>query len=338
MLYLRERWQSSSSYYGSTCEEYKPCDQRLQRQGVEVIQLINRCRGNYQQGCWDEASTLLSLFEAAEWQNLRQLRHSSSTLKDDKYTRLQKHVSQRLHSDADMGARGRHRHAVWLGWRAPQSGVADVRQSLQDAGERVCKEGQAGEAGDATMLQYAYHVMDIWLTWGDSVIKGMMDVAQIADFENCKLPDVDTGLQSLGLCACGDEQYAIPAAEKRKTWTQHASWYSGLLMLNEGDGSNLIVWNPYSLQQLLALKGDKGQGYADFVLCLRERWQSSSSYYGSTCEEYKPRDQRLQRQGVEVLKLISRCRGNYQQGHWDEASTLLTLVEAAGSGRERNKQ
>ena len=171
--------------------------------------------------------------------------------------------------------------------------------------------------------------MDIWLMWGASVIKGMMDVAQIADFENCKLPDVDTGLQSLGLCACGDEQYAIPAAEKRKTWTQHASWYSGLLMLNEGDGSNLIVWNPYSLQQLLALKDDKGQGYAGFVLYLRERWQSSSSYYGSTCEEYKPCDQRLQRQGVEVLQLINRCRGNYQQGCWDEASTLLSLFEAA---------
>ena len=100
-------------------------------------------------------------------------------------------------------------------------------------------------------------------------------------------------------------------------------------MLNGGDGSDLIVWNPYSLQQLLALKGEKGQGYADFVQCLRDRWQSSSSYYGSTCEEYKPRDQRLQRQGVEVLQLITRCRGNYQQGRWDEASTLLALFEAA---------
>ncbi len=137
--------------------------------------------------------------------------------------------------------------------------------------------------------------MDIWLTWVVSVIKGMMDVSQTAYFENCKLPVVDTGLQSLGLCACGDEQYAIPAVEKRKTWTQHAFGYSGLLMLNEGYCSDLIVWNPYSLQQLLALKGDKGQGYADFVLCLRDHWQSSSSYYGSTCEEYQPRDQRVQR-------------------------------------------
>ena len=224
----------------------------------------------------------------------------------------------------------------------------DVRQSLQDAGVRVRNAGQAGDAtalrvvrklsdaisntvdvGLSAYVQYAYHVMDIWLAWGASVIRGMMDVAQTADFEHCKLPVVDTGLQSLGLCACGDEPHAIPAAEKSKTWTQHAFWCSGLLMLNGGDGSDLIVWNPYSLQQLLALKGEKGQGYADFVQCLRDRWQSSSSYYGSTCEEYKPRDQRLQRQGVEVLQLITRCRGNYQQGRWDEASTLLALFEAA---------
>jgi hypothetical protein len=41
--------------------------------------------------------------------------------------------------------------------------------------------------------------MDIWLAWVASGIRGMMDVAQTADFEHCKLPVVDTGLQSLGL-------------------------------------------------------------------------------------------------------------------------------------------
>ena len=121
--------------------------------------------------------------------------------------------------------------AGWRGWRrnhAP-SRAQTLRRHIEHCQRRpqcVC----------------AYHVMDIWLMWGASVIKGMMDVAQTANFENCKLSDVDTGLQSLGLCTCGDEPYTIPASEKRKTWTQHTSWYSGLLMLNEGDGSNLIVW------------------------------------------------------------------------------------------------
>jgi len=229
----------------------------------------------------------------------------------------------------------------------------DVRQSLQDAGVRVREAGQRDDArsGDATALrvvrklsdaisstvdvglsahvQYAYHVMDIWLTWGASLLKGMMDVAQTVDWQNCKLPVIDSGLQSLGLCACGDEPHAIPAAEKSKTWTQHGFWCSGLLMLNEGDGSDLLVWNPYSLEQLLALKGKKGQGYADYVLCLRGRWDAGSEHHESTCEEYKPRDKRLDRQGVEVLQVISRCRGNYQQSRWDEASALLALFDAS---------
>ena len=228
----------------------------------------------------------------------------------------------------------------------------DVRQSLQDAGVRVREAGQADSArsGDATALrvvrklsdaisstvdvglsahvQYAYHVMDIWLTWGASLLKGVMDVAQTVDWQNCKLPVIDSGLQSLGLCACGDEPHAIPAAEKSRTWTQHGFWCSGLLMLNEGDGSDLLVWNPYSLEQLLSLKGKKGQGYADYVLCLRGRWDEGSEHHQSTCEEYKPRDKRLDRQGVEVLQIISRCRGNYQQSRWDEASALLALFEA----------
>lgn len=236
-----------------------------------------------------------------------------------------------------------------------QAGVAvcmseDVSQSLQDAGVRVREAGSAGGGGDPAALrvmrkltdaisstidfglssyvQYAYHVMDIWLAWGASVLKGMMDVAQTADWENCKLPVVDTGLQSIGMCACGDHEYAVAAVEKRKDWQQQAFWCSGFLLLNAGDGSDLTVWNPYSLQQLLEIKGNQGSGYSDFITCLRERWKSSSPYHMSTCDDFKPIDARLQRQGVEVLQVISRCRSNYQQSRWDEGSALVSLFDA----------
>jgi len=63
-------------------------------------------------------------------------------------------------SPGELGARGTHRRAVWLGWRAAQSGVVDVRKSLQDAGERVRKTGQAGEAGDATTLRVVRKLSD----------------------------------------------------------------------------------------------------------------------------------------------------------------------------------
>ena len=66
---------------------------------------------------------------------------------------------------------------------------------------------------------------------------------------------VDTGLQSFGLCACGDKPYAILTDDKKQRWTEQAFWCSGLLMLNEGDSSDLLVWNPFSLGELLEMQG-----------------------------------------------------------------------------------
>lgn len=237
-----------------------------------------------------------------------------------------------------------------------QAGIAfclseEVSQALQDTGVRVREAGAAGGKGDpavlsvmrkltdavslsidfglSTYIQWAYHTMDIWLAWGSSVLKGMMDVAQTADWQNCKLPVVDSGLQSIGMCVCGDHEYSIAAEDKQKNWQQQAFWCSGFLLLNAGDGSDVTVWNPYSLQQLLEIKGKQGNGYSDYVTCLRERWKEKSQYHLSTCEDFKPVDRRLQRQGVEVLQVISRCRGNYQQSRWDEGSSLLALFSAS---------
>jgi hypothetical protein len=54
-------------------------------------------------------------------------------------------------------------------------------------------------------------------------------------------------------------------------------------MLNEGDGSDLLVWNPFSLQQLL-----------QYVKCLRELWDTTSRYHQPSCESLKPSHPRLQ--------------------------------------------
>jgi hypothetical protein len=125
--------------------------------------------------------------------------------------------------------------------------------------------------------------LDICLTWGTSVLKGVMDVAQTVDWQNCKLPVVDTGLQSLGLCACGDQPYSIQAEEKNQGWSEQTFWCSGLLMLNEGDCIDLLVWNPFSLEELLQMQGGRSTAascgrlllqstgsYNEYVLCLRE--------------------------------------------------------------------
>jgi hypothetical protein len=220
----------------------------------------------------------------------------------------------------------------------------DVRQSLMDTGSRIPdidSQQASNRPRDArkitrlitdaisstvdvalrSYVQYTTNIYDIVLTWASGIIKGMMDVAQTIDWERCKLPVVDNGLESLGQCACGDEAYSIPAEQQSRDWTSHGFWCSGLLMLNEGDGSDLLVWNPFSLQTLLNIKGTTGNGYDDYVTCLRDKWPSE-------CEPLKPRDNRLSQQGVEVMQVISRCRENYQQKRWDEAATLYALFAA----------
>ncbi len=62
----------------------------------------------------------------------------------------------------------------------------------------------------------------------------------------------------------------------------------------------------------------------------RTQWPLSRPYHQSSCEEYKPRDKWLDRQGVEILQVISRCRCNYQQSRWDEASSLPVGAEERG--------
>jgi hypothetical protein len=249
---------------------------------------------------------------------------------------------------------------------AESSGVAtclteDVRQSLEDAGARI-KDMQGGDtpvqqkilnSADkitriisdaisstidtllAARVQFMYHYADIVITWGIGVIKGIMDIVQTVDWENCKLPVVDTGMRSLGGCPCHDKPYSIPQKQKNAAWTDIGFWCSGLLMLNEGDGSDSLVWNPFSLSELLALPGARNsKTMNELVSNLLEDFPESTDYdlyiicmrqANSACEYFKPQDPRLSQQGIEVMQVVSRCRENYKQGRWDEASVLYAL-------------
>ena len=44
-----------------------PQTQALAAQGVELLQVISRCRANYQQTQWDEGARFMGLFSAEEW-------------------------------------------------------------------------------------------------------------------------------------------------------------------------------------------------------------------------------------------------------------------------------
>ena len=248
---------------------------------------------------------------------------------------------------------------------AQSSGVAtciteDVKQSLEDAGAQV-EDAGSGSAKQlrgsrritriiadaisgtidtllAAKVQFFYHVADIWFAWAAGVIKGVMDIAQTVDWENCKLPVVDRGMRSLGGCACDDAPYSIPQRQKTAAWKDTAFWCSGLLMLNEGDGSDKLVWNPFSLEQLLQMPGERDEKTInDLVRVISERMSTASDYSkyviclqtaNSGCEYFKPQHTRLAQQGVDVMQVVSRCRENYKQARWDEASALYALFSA----------
>jgi len=180
-------------------------------------------------------------------------------------------VTQMLNSNSQPQMR------IFFGSQAVQQAVADseiavclsedIRESLQEVSMLVSDTPDTSATGGNTVhrvlntissiiadtvdvsmrafVQYAYHHIDILLAYIIGVLKGMMDVAQTADWEDCKLPVVETGIQGLGRCACGDKAYRISPPVKQQAWNDGAFWCSGLLMLNEGDGSDLIVWNPH---------------------------------------------------------------------------------------------
>jgi hypothetical protein len=243
---------------------------------------------------------------------------------------------------------------------AETAGVAlclteDVRQSLEDAGVRVQQVSTDKKMKEenkitriildaisstidtvlAAKVQFTYHVADIWCTWTAGVIKGVMDIAQTVDWERCKLPVVDSGMRSLGGCPCNNKPYSIPQQQKSATWTERGFWCSGLLMLNEGDGSDRLVWNPFSLQELLNLPGARKEhakngiverllaempestDYEMYIFCMREA--------NSACEYFKPQHPRLSQQGIEVMQVISRCRENYKLARWDEEAVMYSL-------------
>jgi hypothetical protein len=142
-------------------------------------------------------------------------------------------------------------------------------------------------------------------------------------------------MRSLGGCPCKDKPYSVPQQQKSATWTETGFWCSGLLMLNEGDGNDRLVWNPFSLQELLALPGSRKENmknsivdrllasmpgstdYEMYIFCMREA--------NSACEYFKPQHTRLSQQGIEVMQVISRCRENYKQARWDEAAVMYSL-------------
>lgn len=158
------------------------------------------------------------------------------------------------------------------------------------------------------LLQLYGAAYDTVMAYGIGVITALEDVLSTADEENCRLPVVTNG--RIGQCACGDDSYYIPSPQKQQKFVDQAWWCSGLMLLTDSNGDDLIIWNPYSLHELLMTPG-----LDNHVKCLSSTQDCSQP----------PTLPALTQQGVHVMQVITQCRSNYQQNQWDDASVLYSL-------------
>jgi hypothetical protein len=165
------------------------------------------------------------------------------------------------------------------------------------------------------VITYKYGVqifaLDALFAWLIGVTKSTMNLLQVADLSSCKIPETENNL--VGSCVCGDNPGRIPDRQRASIGTD-AMWCRGLLLMNSIDGTDILVWNPYSFQELL--QRNNGETYFQCI-----------ALYGTQCARVKPVDATFETQGVDVLQVIGRCRTNYQQNKWDEGTFLLGLLE-----------
>jgi hypothetical protein len=203
---------------------------------------------------------------------------------------------------------------------------------------------------------------DAFFAWAGGVCTGLMNLVQVLDWTRCKLPVIDNAVVSS--CVCGDRPARIPNAQRQSMQTTDSLWCYGPLMLSDTEGKDQLIWNPYSLQELLQLRneGENLQQYLDCISMNRCNFESlipssvgsiedyvscmnSNALYEPSCERFaaytacvnekvdcntlKPTNAVFEAQGVELMQVITRCRTNYQQKRWDQAAPLLGMLDVA---------
>jgi hypothetical protein len=210
------------------------------------------------------------------------------------------------------------------------------------------------------MLGNFAFLYDAFFAWAGGVCNGLMNVVQVMDWARCKLSVIDNAVVSS--CVCGDKPARIPNAQRQSKAMTDSLWCYGPLMLSDTDGNDQLIWNPFSLHELLQL-GSEGQNLQQYLDCIsmnRCNFESlipasvgsiqdyvscinSLSLYEQSCERFaaytacvnekvdcnalKPTTAVFEAQGVEIMQVITRCRNNYQQKRWDQAAPLLGMLD-----------
>ena len=109
-----------------------------------------------------------------------------------------------------------------------------------------------GAAGVGDTVLYALLLMyDSVIELLMAIVWGIQNIIYAFNLSSCKVADYT---QKVVLqCACGDKPYIIPDQQRSSTWNMGgALWCSGALSVTLVDGSQGVIFNPYSLDQLSA--------------------------------------------------------------------------------------
>ena len=198
----------------------------------------------------------------------------------------------------------------------------DMRDVADTAKEQSITSGLQdifdGITGLLTTQKYGVLAMglDGFFAWILGMISGTMNLIQVVDSDNCRLPD--TNALVVGACVCGDVPARIPTRQRSSTQVD-ALWCRGPLMMTTVLGNDVVVWNAFSLTELL--ENNKVQEYFDCLALSPDNQEA--------CDVKRPENAYFEAQGVDILQIIIRCRSNYQQKRWDEGVLVLGLLDSA---------
>lgn len=193
---------------------------------------------------------------------------------------------------------------------------ASMNEALRDMGKTPDLKSEAKQAMSQftnTVVRGVYgsvvHPVDGILTWVLGIIDGLMDWVQTLDWYHCK-PPVSTSVD-VATCACGDLTWSIPQTKKDTALHEDSLWCTGPLLIADAAGNDLLIWNRFSLADLL------DTDYDAYVDCLARVTGPCRDPTSSTVAEY------FAMQGVVPMQVISRCRANYQAKTWDYGALAL---------------
>lgn len=148
-----------------------------------------------------------------------------------------------------------------------------------------------------TYLEVLKHNIDAAFAWMIGIIAGVQDVVQSIDMGSCKLPDFY--MQDVFRCTCGDTAYRIPSYRAQES----SLWCTGTLrMLAHGTQQSTIVYNPYSLAQILD-KLSQNAGLERYLECISTGVVPEGV---QGCDPLLPRIPEFDRQGVSSIAVLSR--------------------------------